>query len=342
MAGGDDDRTLGIERRDHQLSSGRGARTHIDDAAARLAQGGGRRLGKSRSRRACITGEDDGIARHQGSAKSRGKASNDLIGERLADETANPRNADDERSTRHNFFLSQSFSTTSVARRCTPSWRAALPQLTTTSNRPALPIKASGAPDSTSSYVRQSPVSTFAPRRMRSAEPPRRNVGGRNVAYQVAKAIDVDDVAGDAASRFTRCGFGQAHRVGNRWADRCEVQAATEVSSQRSEEVATVEGAAQVGPAEVAPGDFIHPAVGAVEDEAEEAVVRTHPQVAAALESEGAAAGYLRRDRQRPDERCRAGIRTRRGAAQRRQPARLGAESGGKYPRDGPPVRYLR
>ena len=68
-------------------------------------------------------------------------------------------------------FLSQSFSTTRVARRCTSSWRAALPPLTETSNRPALPIKASGAPSSTSSYVRQSSVSTWSPRRMRSAEP---------------------------------------------------------------------------------------------------------------------------------------------------------------------------
>ena len=139
--------------------------------------------------------------------------------------------------------------------------------------------------------MRQSPVSTCRTEADAQRRAPRRNVGGRNVAYQVAKAIDVDDVAGDAASRFTRCGFGQAHRVGNRWADRCEVQAATEVSGQRSEEVAAVEGAARVGPAEVAPGDLIHPAVGAVEDKAEEAVVRPHPQVAAALESEGTTLG---------------------------------------------------
>ena len=38
VAGGDDDRALGIERRDHQLGSGRGARAHVDDAATRLAQ----------------------------------------------------------------------------------------------------------------------------------------------------------------------------------------------------------------------------------------------------------------------------------------------------------------
>ena len=109
VAGSDDDRTLGIEPRDHQLGSGRGTHTHIDDAATRLAQSSGRSLGKSRSRRARVAGEDDGIARRQGSAKGRSKAGDDLIGERLADETANSRNADDEWSIRHKFFFLRAF-----------------------------------------------------------------------------------------------------------------------------------------------------------------------------------------------------------------------------------------
>ena len=98
-------------------------------------------------------------------------------------------------------------------------------------------------------------------------------------------------MAVDAASRFARCGLGQAHRIGHRRADRCEVQAAAEVSGQRSEQIAAVEGVARVGPTEVAPNDLVYPAVGAVEDEAEEAVVRPHPQVAAALQGEGASLG---------------------------------------------------
>ena len=105
VAGGDNDRTLGIERRDHQLGSRRGTHAQIDDATTRLAQSSGRSSGKSRSRRARVAGEDDGIARCQGGAKGRSKASDDLIGERLADEAANPRNADDERSIRHKFFF---------------------------------------------------------------------------------------------------------------------------------------------------------------------------------------------------------------------------------------------
>ena len=116
---------------------------------------------------------------------------------------------------------------------------------------------------------------------------PRRNISSLNVAYQVAKAVDVDDVAGDAVGRFTRCGFIQAHRIGYRRADVSKVQAATKVGSQRSKEIAAVEGAARIGPPEVGPGDLVYPAVGAVEDEAKEAVVRPHPQVATALESEG-------------------------------------------------------
>ena len=109
VTGGDNDRTLGIECRDHQLGSGRGTRAYINDAAARLAQSSGRSFGKSRSRRARVASEDDGITRRQGGAKGRGKAGDNFIGERLADEAANPRNADDERSIRHNFFFFRAF-----------------------------------------------------------------------------------------------------------------------------------------------------------------------------------------------------------------------------------------
>ena len=116
---------------------------------------------------------------------------------------------------------------------------------------------------------------------------PRRNVGGRNVAYQIAKTVDVDDMADDAVGRFTRCGFSQAHRIGHRRADVSKVQSTTKVSSQRRKEVAAVEGAARIGPTEVGLGDLVYPAIGAIEDEAEEAVVRPHPQVSAAVESEG-------------------------------------------------------
>ena len=109
VAGGDDDRTLGIKRSDHQLGSRRGTHTYIDDAATRLEQSGSRRLGKIPSRRARVAGENDSIPRRQGGTKSRSKTGDDLIGERLADETANSRNADDEWSIRHEFFFLKAF-----------------------------------------------------------------------------------------------------------------------------------------------------------------------------------------------------------------------------------------
>ena len=88
------------------------------------------------------------------------------------------------------------------------------------------------------------------------------------------------------SGRFTRCRFGQAHRIGHWRADVSKVQAATEMGSQRRKEIAAVKGATRIGLSEVGPGNFMYPAIGAVEDEAEETIVWPHPQVAAALEDE--------------------------------------------------------
>ena len=146
VTGGEDEGGVGLQLKHHQLGRRRGRHAQVEHVTAGGAQRVGGDVRKACAGGPCITRQDDPGADRQFGGQGMGEAAHGVVGERIADDAADPGDADDERCRTGQ----RRRSTETASPRCRPRWAAALPSRTMSSSKPPLPTRAAATPGSTS------------------------------------------------------------------------------------------------------------------------------------------------------------------------------------------------